>query len=99
MNPLLFYFVTPTLGMLRNYIKYKQLYIRTYLRTLLVYVFFHMWFCLNGYRDIVFRTLIYERWFWFIYKSWISYRNDDYNKKKQKHIKKGRVTIIKNKNI
>jgi hypothetical protein len=93
MNPLLFYFVTPTLGLLRNYIKYKQLYIRTYLRTPLVYVFFHMWFCLNGYRDVIFRTLIYERWFWFIYKSWISYRNDDYNNKKQKHIKKGRVTF------
>ena len=31
------YLITPTLGMMRNYIKYKQLYLATYMRTPLVY--------------------------------------------------------------
>ena len=93
MNPVYLYMITPTLGMMRNYIKYKQLYLTTYMRTPLVYVCIHIALCLNGCSNIILRTIIYERWFWFIYKSWISYRNDDYNKKKLKHIKKGRVIV------
>lgn len=31
---------------------------------------------------------MYERWFFFIYKSFLSIYNDDYNKKKNKYIKK-----------
>ena len=88
MNPLLLYTITPTLGLLRNYIKYKQFSVVTYLRTLVVYFFLHSWCCLHAYNQIIFRTLIYERWFWFIYKSIISLRNNDYTKNKEKYIKK-----------
>ena len=31
---------------------------------------------------------MYERWFFFIYKSLLSIYNDDYNRKKRKYMKK-----------
>tara|TARA_B100000768_G_C11085665_1_gene292755 strand:+ start:490 stop:660 length:171 start_codon:yes stop_codon:yes gene_type:complete len=41
-----------------------------------------------GYRNIVWRTLIFERWYFFIDKSIISLWNNDYLKNKDKYIKK-----------
>lgn len=85
---LLFYTVTPTLGFLRNYIKYKQCNIKTFIRTPIVYFFLHSLFCLMGYRNVVWRTLIVERWYFFVEKSLISMWNNDYVKNKDKYIKK-----------
>jgi len=43
---------------------------------------------LFGHRNIVLKTLISERWFFFIYKTLISMKNNDYIKNKEKYIKK-----------
>ena len=92
MTQLLLYTVTPTLGLLRNYIKYKRCKFITFMRTPIVYFFFHSLFFLMGYRNIVWRTLIFERWYFFIDKSIISLWNNDYLKNKDKYIKKYGLT-------
>ena len=85
MSLLILYLVTPNLGLLRNYIKYKTLKLTTYLRTPLLYLIIHFWLLLVGHRNIIYKTIIYERWYWFLYKSLKSYIKDDYNVKKEKY--------------
>jgi len=43
---------------------------------------------LNGCNNIILKTLIVERWYFFIEKSIISLWNNDYIKNKDKYIKK-----------
>ena len=81
---ILLYLITPFLGIIRNYIKYKQIKIYMFLRTPIIYFFINTFFQTNN----IWKTLIFERWFFFISKSLISLYNDDYNKKKEKYIKK-----------
>ena len=99
MTQLLLYAITPTLCLLRNYIKYKRCKFITFMRTPLVYFFFHSLFCLMGYRNIVWRTLIFERWYFFIDKSIISLWNNDYLKNKDKYIKKYGLTYKNDKKV
>ena len=99
MTQLLLYTITPTLGLLRNYIKYKQTRFIIFIRTPIIYVFFHSLFCLMGYRNIVWRTLIFERWYFFIEKSIISLWNNDYLKNKDKYIKKYGLTYKNGKKV
>ena len=86
MTTILLYSITPILGFLRNYIKYKQCNFRKFVRTPIVYAFFHHLFFLLGCNNIVWRTLIFERWYFFIEKSFISLKNNDYMKNKEKYI-------------
>ena len=88
MNPILLYLITPTLGLTRNYIKYKRCNLKTFLRTPFIYLLFHFIFCLNGCSNIILKTLIVERWYFFIDKSIISLWKNDYIKNKDKYIKK-----------
>ena len=77
------YFITPLLGCIRNYVKYKQLKILLFIRTPFTY------FCINLiFKGNIWKTLMYERWFFFIYKTFLSLYNDDYHKKKNKYILK-----------
>ena len=76
--------ITPFLGCLRNYIKYKQLNFLLFLRTPMTYFFINLIFPSNN----VYKTLMYERWFFFLYKSFLSFYNNDYYRKKDKYIKK-----------
>ena len=99
MTQLLLYTITPTLGLLRNYIKYKQTRFIIFIRTPIIYVFFHSLFCLMGYRNIVWRTLIFVRWYFFIEKSIISLWNNDYLKNKDKYIKKYGFTYKNDKKV
>ena len=99
MTQLLLYTITPTLGLLRNYIKYKQTRFIIFIRTPIIYVFFHSLFCLMGYRNIVWRTLIFESWYFFIEKSIISLWNNDYLKNKDKYIKKYGLTYKNDKKV
>ena len=85
-HPVLLYIVTPTLGCLRNYIKYKRCNFITFIRTPIVYTFFHCLFTLMDLTNVVWRTLIFERWYFFIEKSLISIWNNDYIKNKAKYI-------------
>ena len=84
-SPVFLYLVTPTLGFIRNYIKYKQLSFCTYIRSPIVYFFLHIWFTLINSNHIIMSTLIYERWFWFVYKSLKSLWLDDRKRKKEKY--------------
>jgi len=78
------YFITPLLGCLRNYVKYKQLDVLLFIRTPLIY------FLISSIlqNDDVFQTLIYERWLFFVYKTALSLYNNDYHTRKEKYIKK-----------
>ena len=77
--------ITPFLGFLRNYIKYKQCKLSLFLRTPITYLFLILFQLLLGCKHIIYKTLIYERWFFFIFKSCKSLINDDYHKKKEKY--------------
>lgn len=86
----LLYTITPSLGLIRNYIKYKRVTISLYFRTYLVYFFINLLSSLLGYIPNIYEVLIYERWFFFITKSLISlYRNDYYRKREKYKIKYG----------
>ena len=78
------YLITPLLGTLRNYIKYKRIKLLMFLRTPVTYFMINLIF----QNQNIWKTLMFERWFFFIYKSLLSLYNDDYNVKKQKYIKK-----------
>ncbi len=80
------YFITPLLGSIRNYIKYKQLRFLLFIRTPFTYFLINLIF----QQDNIYQTLIYERWFFFIYKTFLSiYRNDYITKKEKYKIKYG----------
>ena len=81
---ILLYLITPFLGILRNYIKYKNIRIFVFLRTPLIYFFINILFKTNN----IWKTMVLERWFFFIYKSLVSLYKNDYKKKKKKYIKK-----------
>ena len=78
------FFVTPFLGCLRNYVKYKQIHPLLFVRTPITYFIIILLFGHNN----VYQTLIYERWFFFIYKTCLSLYKNDYITKKDKYIKK-----------
>lgn len=78
------YLITPLLGTLRNYVKYKQIKLLLFIRTPITYFLINLIFQCNS----VWKTLIYERWYFFIYKTFLSLYNDNYNKKKDKYIEK-----------
>ena len=79
---ILLYLITPLLGSLRNYIKYKKLNFLLFIRTPVTYFIINLFLKSNN----IYQTLIYERWFFFIYKSMLSIYKDDYNTKKSKYI-------------
>ena len=76
------YLITPFLGTLRNYIKYKRIKILLFLRTPITYLMINLLF----QNQNIWKTLMFERWFFFIYNSLLSLYNDYYNVKKQKYI-------------
>ena len=88
MNYWFLYSVTPILGFMKNYVKYKQVNFKIFARTPLVYVIIDS--ILRYYRmeNIIMWTLILERWFFFYYKIMIAYLCDHYHRKKQKYIQK-----------
>lgn len=78
------YFITPLLGCLKNYVKYKQLDFLIFIRTPLLYFLIINLFS----HDNIYKILIYERWTFFIYKTCLSLYRNDYINKKKKYIKK-----------
>lgn len=97
----LLYTITPSLGLIRNYIKYKRVTFSLYLRTYLVYYFINLLSKFLGYIPNIYEVLIYERWFFFVCKSLISlYRNDYYRKREKYKIKYGlKYELNKNKKL
>jgi len=85
LSPYFLYAITPLLGLLRNYVKYKSLYLRTFIRTPIVYFYIHLLLVMRQSNHIIFKTLIFERWFWFVFKTYQSIANNDYQRKKDKY--------------
>ena len=75
------YLITPLLGSLRNYIKYKKLKFLMFIRTPITNFLINLIFK----QDSIYQTLIYERWFFFIYKTFLSIYHNDYITKKEKY--------------
>lgn len=78
------YLVTPLLGSLKNYVKYKRFNTFIFLRTLYIYFILKLFIQTNNTWFI----LMLERWFFFVFKIIKSIINNDYHNKKQKYIKK-----------
>ena len=81
------YLITPILGSLKNYVKYKRFNTLIFLRTLYIYSILK----LAIQTDNTWIILMLERWFFFLFKIIRSIINDDYNNKKQKYIEKYRL--------
>jgi hypothetical protein len=78
------YLITPLLGSLKNYVKYKRFNILVFLRTLYIYYLLKLSIQTNN----TWLILMLERWFFFIFKIIKSIINNDYINKKQKYIEK-----------
>jgi len=78
------YLVTPLLGSLKNYVKYKRFNVFIFIRTFYIYFILKLFIQTNN----IWLVLTLERWFFFAFKIIRSLINNDYNTKKQKYIKK-----------
>ena len=81
------YLITPILGSFRNYIKYKKLKFLLFIRTPVTYFMINLLFQCNN----IWKTLIYERWFFFIYKSILSFFIQQRLYKKKRNILRNMV--------
>jgi hypothetical protein len=91
---MIIYTVTPLLGALRNYVKYKQFKLMIFIKTPITYFIIHKLLEIIKCRNIILYTLILERWYFLLYKTVVSLINDDYNIKKQKYIIKYNLKYI-----
>ena len=80
---MLIYLITPSLGLLRNYVKYKQIKYLLYVRTPITYLILYIIFQTNN----IWKILILERWFFLLYKTILSIYNKDYYRKRIKYEK------------
>ena len=85
---MILYTLTPLLGALRNYVKYKQFKTMIFIKTPITYFIIHKLLKICKCNNIILYTLILERWYFLLYKTFLSVINDDYNIKKQKYMKK-----------
>jgi len=85
---MIIFFITPILGAIRNYSKYKQFKLTLFIRTPITYFLIYNLLKIYYQKNMILYTLILERWYFLIYKTLISIFNDDYNIKKNKYIKK-----------
>ena len=83
----LIYFITPTFGLIKNYVKYKKLNPLIFIRTPIFYIFISMILSKLKVNNI-FLTLIVERWLLFFIKIIRSHYNNNYLTKKNKYILK-----------
>lgn len=75
------YLVTPILGSLKNYIKYKHFNTLIFLRTLYIYLVLHLSIQTNN----TWMILMIERWFFFIFKIIRSVYRNDYIRNRKKY--------------
>lgn len=77
-------FITPLLGLLRNYSKYKKINPLLFVRTPFIYFFLFILTQTNN----IWKILIIERWLMLSIKTLISIYKMDYYRNKEKYIKK-----------
>ena len=78
---MIYLFLTPMLGSVKNYVKYKQFNILNFLRTPFLYFLLQLFLQTRNYWKI----LIIERWILFIFKIIRSIWRNDYIMKKEKY--------------
>ena len=75
------FLITPLLGSLKNYVKYKRFDLLNFMRTPIIYFLIQYFLQTKNYWMI----LIIERWFFFICKICRSLWRNDYIKNKEKY--------------
>ena len=78
------YLITPLLGSLKNYVKYKRFNILIFIRTLYIYFILKLFIQTNNNWLI----LMLERWFFFLFKIIRSIIRNDYERNRNKYINK-----------
>jgi len=78
------YLITPLLGSLKNYVKYKRFNILIFIRTLYIYFILKLFIQTNNNWLI----LMLERWFFFLFKIIRSIIRNDYQRNRNKYINK-----------
>lgn len=76
--------ITPLLGSLKNFVKYKQYKPHVFVRTPIIYFFLYNLFHVKN----KWKMIVLERWFMFLYKISASLYRNDYIKKKDKYFLK-----------
>jgi len=82
------FLITPLLGFIKNFVKYKNNSLTLFLRTPLLCILIYNILNLFKFKNPILLSIIFERWIMFIYKINLSIINDDYTIKKKKYIKK-----------
>jgi hypothetical protein len=85
-------FVIPFFGLIKNYVKYKKINLYLFFRTPIICYFIQLLIQSNN----IYKILLYERWFMFIYKILKSLYNNDYQVRKVKYIKKYKLRYEEN---
>ena len=81
------YLITPLLGSLKNYVKYKRFDILIFVRSFYVYLILHLFTQTNN----IWLILTLERWFFFIFKIIRSIYRNDYMRNKSKYETKYKI--------
>ena len=81
------YTITPFLGSLKNYVKYKRFSLLIFVRTFFVYLILYLFIQTNN----IYLILIYERWFFFIFKIIRSLLRNDYMRNRIKYETKYKI--------
>ena len=76
--------ITPLLGSLKNYVKYKRFNFLVFIRTFYIYSLIQCIIQTNN----IYLILILERWFFFGFKVIRSVLRNDYTRNRKKYIKK-----------
>lgn len=92
-----YFFITALFGACRDYSKFKKLSLYKFLRSPIVTIIFFL--ILKNFNikfcNIILFSIILERWFFLLIKTYISILNDDYNNKKYKYKIKYNIKIDK----
>ncbi len=88
MSTILLYSVTPLLGFMKNYVKYKRVNALLFMRTPFLYLLIDTLMRRYRVNHILLWTLIVERWFLFGYKISVAYLYDHYHRRKNKYTRK-----------
>jgi len=75
------YTITPLLGSLKNYVKYKRFNILIFIRSFYVYLILKLAIQTNN----IYLILILERWFFFVFKIIRSIYRNDYIRNRTKY--------------
>ena len=78
------YLITPLLGSLKNYVKYKNFNFLVFIRTFYIYALIQTIIQTNN----IYLILILERWFFFGFKVIRSIMRNDYMRNRNKYIQK-----------